>query len=255
MRTGRPPKKREQQVFNPTLRKLAESMVVETMQQREKVQNEVTRIEERVGREIGEPIKDPFAAVIIDGLNPDSVLGKVFSQDGPSVVAVRVSDSPIEYLHSSRVGRPISDECYRAAKLYQALEEDNRQFGAVGNTLDRQESIAAGVKWTPEDRELKDFGRMMAVSDDSHGGVARDPIEGSRIRLHRVNDRLSRIDKSILTDLLLRDIPVGRIALRWGANPDAMGLLVRVALCNLTLIMESVDAEFRAEQALLRGLE
>lgn len=196
---------------------------------------------------------DPISAVIVGGLDPDTVLARVRQPDGA-----------ISYVGAVRAGRPIdnlrfrlspaqriSDEQYRAAEVYLALFSGCQHVGS--NTQTIVNNAVYYIDPEPHEIEMRALGRMMATHEAARP-VKQDELErvAAVWRFARVSSLLTREYRSILNDLIINELGVGAIARRWGVSPDAMGLSVRFALANLQRILAEVDAEYRAWETSVR---
>ena len=190
-------------------------------------------------------VDDPIGAIVFANVAPDAVLAKVRNVDSHvSLVGVKRASRPIDYLRD-RSSNPISGEQYKAAEQFLA---DHEMMGRVGsNTAATIAHLESSVPWTRRDFEVKEAGDMMP-----YGTVTKLPKDVSdamlqaAFRKRRMLQRLSAWERSVLSDLILSDYPVGVIAQRWAITLEAASTLVRIALWNLVKIYEETNAEFRS---------
>jgi hypothetical protein len=62
------------------------------------------------------------------------------------------------------------------------------------------------------------------------------------LRLQRILRRLLPEYRAIVVDVVERNLPVGVVAERWGASPEALSFIIRCALGTLVRAMAEVAA-------------
>ncbi len=185
-------------------------------------------------------------SAVLSGVDPDSVLVRVRTAEGVSLATKKDYGRPIDYLRY-RVKNPISDTAFMAAEFYASDYHAISQVGS--NTQATIDHLQKAVPLTAEDRRMLDQEGINGGRMHSSGEVheTKDPSErmlGAAFNLKRIDERLDKVQREILRDLLIREITVGTIAQRWRWSPDAASVMVRYALLRLVEVYESLREDF-----------
>ncbi|MGZ6199160.1 MAG: hypothetical protein ACXWNL_16110 [Vulcanimicrobiaceae bacterium] len=183
---------------------------------------------------------------MLDGTDPDSVLVRVRNAEGVSLATRKDYGRPIDYLRY-RVKNPISDAMFMAAEFYGG---DYHAISAVGsNTAATIDHLMKAVPLEASDRRMLDQeginSQRMHPKSECH--EAKDPSErmlGAAFALKRVDEKLDRVQRSLLRDLIVQELTIGTIAQRWRWSPDAAGVMVRYALQRLVDVYELLREDF-----------
>ncbi|MDZ7883034.1 MAG: hypothetical protein U5N53_09015 [Mycobacterium sp.] len=192
-------------------------------------------------------MQDEMQAVL-DGTNPDDVLVRVRTAEGVSYAVRKNYGRPIDFLrHQAR--KPITDAMLLAAEFYIADYFAMSQTGS--NTQATIDHLMKAVPMTSEDRRMLDQegingGRMHSKAECHEASDPSDRMLNAAFALKRVDDRLDKVQRAILRDLLINEHSVGVIALRWRWPPEAAGVMVRYALLKLVEVYESLREDFAA---------
>lgn len=188
---------------------------------------------------------DPIRAVL-DGTDPDTVLVRVRNAEGVSLATRKDYGRPIDYLRY-RVKNPISDAMFMAAEFYGGDYASISQVGS--NTAATIEHLMRAVPYEASDRRMMSQeginSQRMHAKSETHG--ASDPSErmlGAALALKRIDDKLDRVQRSLLRDLIIAEKTIGTIAQRWKWPPEAAGVMVRYALQRLVDVYESINEDF-----------
>jgi len=185
---------------------------------------------------------------VLDGTDPDSVLVRVRNAEGVSLATRKDYGRPIDYLRY-RVKNPISDAMFMAAEFYGGDYAAISQVGS--NTAATIDHLMKAVPLEASDRRMLDQeginGGRMHPKSECH--EAKDPSErmlGAALSLKRIDDKLDKVQRAILRDLIIAERTIGTIAQRWKWPPEAAGVMVRYALQRLVDVYEELREDFAA---------
>lgn len=186
---------------------------------------------------------------VLDGTDPETVLVRVKHAEGVALATRKDYGRPIDYLRY-RVKNPISDAMFMAAEFYHG---DYHAISPVAsNTMSTINHLMMAVPLSADDRRMLDQeginGGRMHSAGECHGAPS-DPSErmlGAAFALKRIDDKLDRVQREVLRDLLIREYTVGTIAQRWKWTPEAASVMVRYALNRLVDVYEETREDFAA---------
>lgn len=200
---------------------------------------------------------EPMMRAVLDGTDPDSVLVRVRHAEGMALVTRKNYGRPIDYLRY-RSTNPITDAMFMAAEFYAG---DYLAIGQVGsNTQATIDHLMKAVPMSADDRRMLSQEGINGGRMHSKGEVheASDPSErmlGAALALKRIDDRLDPVQRVILRDLLINELPIGVIAQRWKWTPDTASVMARYALLRLVQVYENLREDFAAYLRLERQNE
>ncbi len=185
---------------------------------------------------------DPMQA-ILNGADPDTVLVRVRTAEGSSFALRRDQRRPIDYLRY-RSKNPITDIQFLAAELYAA------DIAGLGSTTSNTQAVINHMQrekepWTSEEAAQMRSGTMIKPRFEVH--EVNDPSDrmlDAAFRVKRIDERLDKVHCALLRDLLVRELTVGNIAMRWKWQPEAAAVMVRHALATLVIAYEAANEEF-----------
>jgi hypothetical protein len=183
---------------------------------------------------------------VLDGTDPDSVLVRVRTAEGVSLVTRKDYGRPVDYLRY-RAKHPISDAMFMAAEFYAG---DYYAISHVGsNTAATIDHLMKAVPMTSDDRRMLDQegingGRMHPKSECHEAADPSDRMLSAAFSLKRIDERLDPVQRSLLRDFLIREHTIGVIAQRWRWTPEAASTMVRYALHRLVDVYEMLREDF-----------
>lgn len=184
---------------------------------------------------------------VLDGTDPDRVLVRVRHADGVSLATRKDYGRPIDYLRYRTPKNPISDAMFMAAEFYCA---DYHAISAVGsNTAATIDHLMKAVPMTSDEKRMLDqegvnSQRMHSKGECHEAADPSDRMLNAAFNLKRIDDRLDSIQRTILRDLIVREMTVGAIAQRWKWQPEAASVMVRYALLRLVQVYEQLREDF-----------
>lgn len=183
---------------------------------------------------------------VLDGTDLDSVLVRVRTAEGVSVVTRKDYGRPLDYLRY-RVKDKISDAQYMAAEFYIGDYAAISQVGS--NTQATINHLMMAVPMTPDERRMLDQegingGRMHSKGESHEAKDPSDRMLNAAFALKRIDQQLDRVMTALLRDLLIHELTVGAIARRWRWSPEQAGVMVRYALHRLVDVYENIDPDF-----------
>lgn len=189
-----------------------------------------------------------FIRAVLDGTDPDTVLVRVRTAEGVSMATRRNSGRPIDYLRQQGKN-PISDAMFMAAEFYAGDYFAISQVGS--NTQATIDHLMKAVPYEAADKRMLDQeginSQRMHPKSECH--EAKDPSErmlGAAFALKRIDDRLDKVQRALLRDLLIRENTIGTIATKWRWKPEAASVMVRYALQRLVDVYEEMREDFAA---------
>ena len=193
---------------------------------------------------------------VLDGTNPDDVLVRVRGAEGVTFATKRSYGRPLDYLR--RNINPISDEMHTAGELYIA---DVMALAPMASNTAQTITHMESQKPLTKD-ELAELKEQKATGKYIHssGECRTVPDHSERIvnaafTLKRIDDRLDAVMRTLLRDLLIRELTIGEIAVRWRWKPETASEFVRYALRNLSEVYQETNEEFSAFVRKQRALE
>lgn len=183
---------------------------------------------------------------VLDGTDPDRVLVRVRTAEGVSLATRKDYGRPIDYLRY-RVKNPITDAMFMAAEFYCADYHSISQVGS--NTQATIDHLMKAVPLTADDKRMLDqegvnSQRMHSKGECHEAADPSDRMLTAAFNLKRVDQHLDHIQRSLLRDLIVREMTVGTIAQRWKWSPEAASVMVRYALLRLVQVYEKLREDF-----------
>lgn len=195
------------------------------------------------------PKDDMMGQMIFNGADPAITLAKVRDLDGfVSYVQVAVSSRPIDYLHKrGTVKQRIADAQFFAAERY--LNDYSSAARVGSNTASTMEVLSKYKRaWSSSEAEEVRSGNMVRTAKAGDAGKPSsvgDAVFAMAIKMRNVNAALSDLDRLLITNLVLKEYPIGVMSSMMGIAPEALGVLVRAALWSLAATYRRLDPEFR----------
>jgi hypothetical protein len=189
---------------------------------------------------------EPLMRAVLDGTDPDTVLVRVRTADGVSLATRKDYGRPIDYLRY-RNPKPITDAMFMAAEFYHADYHSISQVGS--NTQATIDHLMKAVPMTAEDRlmlsqEGVNSQRMHSKGECHEAADPSDRMLTAALNLKRIDTQLDAVQRSLLRDLIVRELTVGSIAQRWKWTPEAASTMIRYSLLRLVQVYEKVNEDF-----------